>query len=68
MKNQDTRKKIEDVFTSARNAQVHLSGMNNEQKNSLEKEWDVEHAYYSSTLEGSQIDKKDFEKAGKKIM
>lgn len=37
------------------------------QRSALEKEWDVEHAYYSSALEGSKIDKKEFEKLGEQV-
>jgi len=37
------------------------------QKQQLENAWDIEHAYYSSALEGSKIDRKDFEKLAKKV-
>lgn len=60
-------KKIEDVFTSAKNAQVYISKLDSKEKATLEKGWDVEHAYYSSSLEGSKVDRKDFEKMAKKI-
>ena len=35
------------------------------EKNKLEDVWDVEHAYYSSALEGSNIDRKEFESLAK---
>ncbi len=35
------------------------------EKNKLEDVWDVEHAYYSSALEGSNIDRKEFEALAK---
>ncbi len=35
--------------------------MNSKQRNKLEEIWDIEHAYYSSALEGSKLDKKEFE-------
>jgi hypothetical protein len=38
-----------------------MSAMNRTQRNKLEEVWDVEHAYYSSALEGSKLDKKEFE-------
>lgn len=44
-----------------------LSGFSVPEKKKLEKTWDVEHAYYSSSLEGSKIDRKEFEKMGQKI-
>jgi hypothetical protein len=60
-------KKIEGVFISARNAHVHISKLDPKEKATLEKGWDIEHAYYSSSLEGSKVDKRDFEKMAKKI-
>ncbi len=44
-----------------------LSSLTSTEKQALEKKWDIEHAYYSSALEGSKIDKKDFEKMAKNI-
>lgn len=38
-----------------------MSVMNSKQRNKLEEIWDIEHAYYSSALEGSKLDKKEFE-------
>ena len=54
-------------FTSFQRARRKLSTLTKQQKATLEKEWDVEHAYYSSALEGSKLDKKEFEKLGEKI-
>lgn len=31
----------------------------------IEKEWDIEHAYYSSTMEGNGLDKKRFRELAK---
>ena len=36
-------------------------------KADMGKKWDVEHAYYSSTLEGNGLDRKQFEDLAKKI-
>ena len=36
-------------------------------KAEIEKKWDVEHAYYSSTLEGNNLDRKKFNELAKKI-
>lgn len=52
---------------SFKEGKVLLSGIPVAEKKKLEKTWDVEHAYYSSSLEGSKIDRKEFEKLGKKI-
>ncbi len=48
--------------TVARNVFAHVP---EKDKSKLEDVWDVEHAYYSSALEGSKIDKKEFETLAK---
>ncbi len=55
------------LFSSLKEARKKISKLTNQQKSTLEKEWDIEHAYYSSALEGSKLDKKEFEKLGEKI-
>ncbi len=55
------------LFTSIREAKEKLSKFSPEQKSSLEKSWDIEHAYYSSALEGSKISRKEFEKFAEKV-
>ena len=67
MNNLMISKKMKDVFDSAKKAQKHISKLSPKEKTTLEKGWDVEHAYYSSSLEGSKIDKRDFEKIAKKV-
>jgi hypothetical protein len=47
--------------------QMALSSLKKEDKKKLEKTWDIEHAYYSSTLEGSKLDRKEFEKLAANI-
>lgn len=59
--------KIKDIFTSAKIAQEHISKLNPQEKASLERGWDIEHAYYSSSLEGSKVDKREFEKMAKDV-
>ena len=59
MNNKSALKKL---FLSAKKAQRTLKTLTSKQKSQLEKGWDIEHAYYSSALEGSKIDRKDFEK------
>ncbi|MFA6432812.1 MAG: hypothetical protein WCV82_03315 [Candidatus Paceibacterota bacterium] len=51
------------AVTVARNAFAHVP---EKDKTKLEDVWDVEHAYYSSALEGSKIDRKEFENLAKK--
>lgn len=55
------------LFLSRRNAESKLGKLTLTQKDALEKSWDIEHAYYSSALEGSKLDRKEFEKLGEKI-
>ena len=43
-------------------AQEGLAELTPVERAQLEESWDVEHAYYSSALEGSDIDRKDVEK------
>lgn len=56
-----------ELFSSLWEARKKISTLTKQQKSALEKGWDVEHAYYSSALEGSKLDKKEFEKLGEKI-
>lgn len=55
------------LVESIREGQETLSKLPKAEKKELEKSWDIEHAYYSSALEGSKLDRKDFEKLGKDI-
>lgn len=57
----------QDLFEKMKVAKKQLSMFSPEQKKALEKSWDIEHAYYSSSLEGSKIDKKEFEQIGQKV-
>lgn len=59
--------KIIQLLTSMRVAQGHIAKLSPTQKSSLEKGWDIEHAYYSSALEGSDLDRKEFEKLALKV-
>ena len=55
------------LLRSMKDAGEKLSTLTPSQKKSLEKSWDIEHAYYSSALEGSKIDRGEFEKLGEKV-
>lgn len=59
--------KKQQLFVSMATAKGHIEKLNPEQKASLEKGWDIEHAYYSSVLEGSKLDREEFEELGAKI-
>ncbi len=55
------------LTVSMKNAREEFVKLTPAQKKALEKSWDIEHAYYSSALEGSNIDRKQFEELGQKI-
>lgn len=66
--NLDMKKTLgKQLFVSMKNAGEKLSKLTPSQKKTLEKSWDIEHAYYSSALEGSKIDRTEFERLGKKV-
>jgi hypothetical protein len=55
------------LFLSIQEAQVKLSQLTPVQKSTIEKKWDIEHAYYSSVMEGSKLDRQEFEKLAEKV-
>lgn len=55
------------LSVSMKSAQLQISKLTSREKTALEKKWDVEHAYYSSVLEGSKLDREEFEKLGEKV-
>ena len=55
------------LFLSIIETEVILSQLTPAQKSALEKKWDIEHAYYSSALEGSKLDRDEFDKLAEKI-
>lgn len=56
---------IERLHDAATVAGRAIADAGPENKGKLEEVWDVEHAYYSSALEGSNIDRKEFETLAK---
>lgn len=62
-----TTKQATQLISNIKAARQVISGMSFSEKNKLEKSWDVEHAYYSSSLEGSKIDRKEFEEIAKDV-
>lgn len=63
MNNIHSKKLAQKVLTGKK----QISEFSHKQKTALEKSWDVDHAYYSSALEGSKIDRKEFEKLAEKV-
>ena len=63
----DKKPLIQRLFSSAQSAQKRILEMSPSEKKALEKTWDVEHAYYSSALEGSKLDKKEFERLAENV-
>ncbi len=53
---------LKNVAQSLQRAQSELKKLTPAERAQLEREWDLEHAYYSSALEGSKIDRKDMER------
>lgn len=62
-----TKTLTKQIFNCAKNAQIKINNYTPTQKNQLERAWDIEHAYYSSVLEGSKLDRKDFEKLAESV-
>ena len=61
------KSKMLQLSVSMKSAQRQISKLTPKEKSALEKKWDVEHAYYSSVLEGSKLDREEFEKLGEKV-
>ncbi len=61
------RSKIFQLVVSMKSAQEQISKLTPRQKSMLEKKWDIEHAYYSSVLEGSKLDREEFERLGARV-
>lgn len=51
---------VKQLFKSAGVAHTKLAKLTSQEKALLERTWDIEHAYYSSALEGSKLDRKEF--------
>lgn len=54
-------------ISNIKTAREAMAKMSSAERKTLEKSWDIEHAYYSSTLEGSKIDRKEFDKMAEKV-
>lgn len=58
---------IKNLINTIQSGQKAIAKLSRKDKNALERKWDIEHAYYSSALEGSKIDHKEFDKLAEKI-
>lgn len=58
---------VKRLISTIQNGQKAISALSSKEKRTLEKVWDIEHAYYSSALEGSRLDKKQFEKLAQRV-
>jgi hypothetical protein len=58
---------IKQLISTIKSGQRAFDDLSIKEKRTLEKSWDVEHAYYSSALEGSGIDRKQFERLAKNV-
>ncbi len=58
---------LNNLITSIKAGQKAIESLSVSERKTLEKKWDIEHAYYSSALEGSKIDRKDFDKLAQNI-
>lgn len=58
---------IKKLFALKSVAEKRLSNISSAEREKLGKKLDVEHAYYSSVLEGSMLDRSEFEKLAKDI-
>ncbi|HEY4715333.1 MAG TPA: hypothetical protein VIH31_02405 [Candidatus Paceibacterota bacterium] len=58
---------IKNLINTIQSGQKAVASLSVKDKKSLERKWDIEHAYYSSALEGSKIDRKEFDKLAKNV-
>ncbi len=62
-----TKNLLQKAFQAAARGQAAIKELAPDERSSLEREWDLEHAYYSSVLEGSMVDRKDVEELSSAI-
>ncbi|MDO8489958.1 MAG: hypothetical protein Q7S47_00905 [bacterium] len=54
-------KLIQQLIQIKKEGKQRLSEMDESIRIKLEDQWDIEHAYYSSALEGSKLDRNEFD-------
>ncbi len=59
--------RLNKLFAAIKAGRKRLDKMAPVEKKELEKIWDIEHAYFSSSLEGSKVSKEEFSRLAKKI-
>lgn len=57
---------LKQLLTAKNAGKQRLLEMDEKARLHLEDQWDIEHAYYSSVLEGSKLDRNDFDALAKK--
>ena len=62
-----TRNLLQNLFSSVQKGRENIAKLTESDRKALEKKWDIEHAYYSSALEGSKLDRKDFDNLAKEV-
>lgn len=60
-----TKALVDKLYQSGQAAQKRIAQMSAQEKGQLEESWDIEHAYYSSALEGSKLDRTEIEELAK---
>jgi hypothetical protein len=58
-------KKLHNLIKVKRDAEQFMKTLPSQKKQELNLKLDVEHAYYSSALEGSKLDRKTFDELAK---
>lgn len=58
---------LQKVIQAKREGDKRLLTMDAKKRKELEDHWDIEHAYYSSALEGSKLDRNDFNRLAKQV-
>ena len=59
-------KKLQNLIKVKREAEELIGSLSPAKKRELDLKLDVEHAYYSSALEGSKLDRKTFDELAKR--
>lgn len=58
---------LKNLANTIQKGQKAVAELSVSEKKTLEKKWDIEHAYYSSVLEGSKLDRKEFDTLAENI-
>ena len=61
-----TKKSLHKLIEVKREADQKIRAMSKKEREELNLSLDIEHAYYSSALEGSKLDRKTFDELAKK--